>query len=53
MSGRLAQVLIDQDIKEGNNELLLDSRVIPPGLYYCRMVFNDVLTDVREVVIER
>ena len=52
-TGGLATVLLDQYMGEGNNELLLDSRIIPPGLYYCRMVVNDVLTDVREVVIAR
>ncbi|MGE3800501.1 MAG: T9SS type A sorting domain-containing protein [Candidatus Kapaibacterium sp.] len=52
-AGRAVAVLLNQEMTEGNNELILDSRFVPPGHYFCRMTANQVLTDVREVVIER
>lgn len=53
VAGRTAAILLDRVMSEGNNELRLDTRGLPPGRYFCRMVVNDVLTDTREVMIER
>jgi hypothetical protein len=51
MEGREVLRLIDRPLVEGNDEIALDARVVPPGRYFIRMVVNDVLTDVREVEI--
>ena len=51
MEGREVLRLIDRPLAEGNDEIALDARVVPPGRYFIRMVVNDVLTDVREVEI--
>lgn len=53
LAGRKAAVLVDEVLPEGNNEFLLDTRSLPPGRYFCHMTLGDVLTDTREVVIER
>ncbi len=52
-AGRKVAVLLNERREEGNDELVLPGRVVPPGRYFCRMTVNEVLTDVREVVIER
>ncbi len=51
VTGRVAAVLVDEAMVEGNNELILNTGTLSPGRYFCRMVVNDVLTDTREVMI--
>lgn len=51
--GRRVAVPTDKIMPEGNHELLLDVQGLPPGRYFCRMTLGDVLTDTREVMIER
>lgn len=45
--------LVDQPMVAGENELVVETGAYPPGLYYCRMVVNGLLTDVREIMIAR
>ena len=49
--GDLVAVLLEQQMSEGERELQVRTSILPPGLYFCRMVVNDELTDLRKVVI--
>lgn len=51
VTGRVMAILLDEEMSEGNNELRVNTSGLPPGLYYCRMVVGEVLTDTREVMI--
>ena len=52
-SGDRAMILHEGRMQEGPGEILLQTGQLPPGLYFCRMVVNGLLTDVREVMIAR
>lgn len=51
ITGRVVAVPLHRSMSEGNNELMLNTGMLAPGRYFCRMVVGDVLTDTREIMI--
>ncbi len=49
--GDMVALLVDQSMTEGERELRVSTSILSPGLYFCRMVVNEKLTDLRKVVI--
>jgi hypothetical protein len=52
-SGNRVMILHDGPMEEGPGEFILQTTQLPPGIYFCRMVVNGLMTDVREVMIAR